>query len=266
MIMKDIDSLMERQVHSFYSKRIRPYIKNRMTQQRLKLVMWDVWAYLPLFLIKGLSAIDKLRLLYQFLRIDWSILSGHKPSEILPIVREMAERGKVKNELMVEAGCWLGASSAKFSLLAKHFGYTLMVYDSFQGVEQLTEVDLRFKGNDFSGNYVGPKDKVIQNVRNYGNIDVTEFYEGWFVDTIAANPPQGTIGIVYIDCDVRKGTYEVLQGVVPNMADSGVIFTQDFHIRPVRDLLQDEKTWQALGVSDVKLQHEVRHLASIRLN
>jgi O-methyltransferase len=262
--MKDGKLLTERLVHSFYEKRIRPHIKSRIAQQRLKLVAWDVWGYIPLFMVKGLSLVDRFRLLYQFIWIDWNVLSGHKPSEMMPILRAFGARGAVKDEVVVEAGCWLGAGSAKFSLLARIFGYTLLVYDSFQGVEPLTDVDLRFNEFDFSGEYVGTKDEVVHNVTKHGNVEVTEFYEGWFIDTIAVNPPRRRIGIVYIDCDIRKGTHEVLQGVVPNMADSGVIFTQDFHIRGVRDLLEDPATWRAFGISNIRLQHEMRNLASIR--
>jgi O-methyltransferase len=147
---------------------------------------------------------------------------------------------------MVEAGCWQGGSSAKFSLICGLLGYTLRIYDSFQGVEPLTTEE-RAKSYDFSGQYASPEAVLRSNLSCYGNPDVCRIYPGWFAETLSIHPIHEPIRGVYIDCDVAKGTFEALVGVTPGLSTNGWVFSQDFHFPTVRDLLNDPGTWQSLG-------------------
>ena len=70
--------------------------------------------------------------------------------------------------------------------------------------------------------------------------------------------------MAYIDCDLGKGTLEVLQSAVPSLADDGCVFTQDFHIDPVRRVLDDPGTWESLGVPAPRIVQEGVYLASMR--
>ena len=71
--------------------------------------------------------------------------------------------------------------------------------------------------------------------------------------------------VVFIDCDSAKGTLEVLRGVVPSLARDGVVFSQDFHIAPVRELLLDRRTWERYGCGDPSIERLCGHLAMVRL-
>ena len=73
------------------------------------------------------------------------------------------------------------------------------------------------------------------------------FHQGWFSDTLARKPLIGPVRVVYIDCDVAKGTSEVLTGVVAQLVPDARVFSQDFRIEPVRALLQDPRTWERFG-------------------
>ena len=64
---------------------------------------------------------------------------------------------------MVEAGCWQGGSTAKFSIICRIMGFPLYVYDSFQGVEPTDQ-----EGWDFSGEYAASLPTVEANLRRYG--------------------------------------------------------------------------------------------------
>ena len=48
-------------------------------------------------------------------------------------------------------------------------------------------------------------------------------------------------------CDLLSATQDVLDGVVPQLADDGIVFSDDFHFDEVCDLLNDPATWQAYG-------------------
>jgi hypothetical protein len=45
------------------------------------------------------------------------------------------------------------------------------------------------------------------------------------------------VRLAYIDCDLVKGTEEAFAGLIPSLVDDGYIFSEDYHIKPVHDLL-----------------------------
>ncbi len=165
---------------------------------------------------------------------------------------------------MVEAGCWNGGASAKFSLVCKLGGYRLRIYDSFEGVEPMTSEEKQ-RGYDFSGEYVASDATLRANLQRFGAPDVCSIHKGWFAATLARSPVAEVVRVVFIDCDSAKGTQEVLLGVVPSLASDGVVFTQDFHIASVRDLLLDRRTWERYGRGDPGIERLCGHLAVLRL-
>lgn len=182
-------------------------------------------------------------LLKRFFVIDWHLEHAHHPIEISRIAHILAERPAANGEVMIEAGCWKGGSSAKFSLLCYKLGYQLRVYDSFQGVEPMSP-EVKADDYDFSGKYAASQQSVMDNIKKYGELSACTFYPGWFADTLASAPVDVPVRIAYIDCDLAKGTMEVLQGIAHNLVSDGYIFSQDFHIRPVREALFDPQMWE----------------------
>src|SRR5205814_2011900 len=89
-------------------------------------------------------------------------------------------------------------------------------------------------------------------------------HKGWFAATLARSPVSDVVRVVFIDCDSAKGTQEVLLGVVPSLAGDGVVFSQDFHIAPVRELLLDPGTWERYGRGGPSLERLCGHLAMLR--
>src|SRR5206468_12874062 len=131
---------------------------------------------------------------------DWNFPHAHKPREVVAVLRSIAERPVRAGEIVVEAGCWMCGSTAKFSVFCHEFGFELHVYDSFEGVESRTAAE--GSSNDFSGQYRAQLDRVREHVREYGAIEVCHFHKGWFADTLAGQPPQMPVRGVYIDCDL----------------------------------------------------------------
>ena len=239
-----------------------PHIASPVHRQRLKLLYY-VWGYAGLLTVPGLRARDRVRLLGRFLRIDWNIVHAHLPSEVVTIARALSERPARPGEVMVEAGCWQGGSSAKFSLLCELLGYELWIHDSFEGVERLSAEDQAHEW-DFAGQYASSQERLREHLRRYGAPDVCHIRAGWFSDTLATKPFPRPVRVVWIDCDLGKGTLEVLRGVTPSLVDDGWIFSQDFHIEPVRRVLQDPTTWRELGRGDPEIRRLGLFLASVR--
>ncbi|HEV8453313.1 MAG TPA: TylF/MycF/NovP-related O-methyltransferase [Gemmatimonadales bacterium] len=241
-----------------------PRIANPLHRQRLKLLYY-IWGYAGLLGIKGLTLPERLRLFGEFLRVDWNVLHAHLPSEIVQVTRALAERRARAGEVMVEAGCWQGGSSAKFSLVCRLLGYELWIHDSFQGVEVLSPQD-QAKEWDFGGQYASGEERLRDHLDRFGALEVCRVRPGWFADTLALAAVPRPVRAVWIDCDLGKGTLEVLRGVVPSLSDDGWIFSQDFHIEPVRRVLRDPEIWREFGRGIPTIRVLGRYLASVRFS
>jgi len=236
---------LERRIRAAYRRLLRPVLGTPIRQQRVKLLYY-LLGYLRLWKIPQLTNRQRVGMLRRFLRIDWRIPHAHLPMEIAYIAEALADRPAKPGEALVEAGCWQGGSSTKFSILCKELGYDLHIYDSFEGVEALNAEE-QSKEWDLAGQYASPESRLMENLEQYGEVDVCSVHPGWFSETLATGPTPFPVRVAYIDCDLGKGTLEVLQGVVPSLASDGVVFSQDFHIAPVRQVLRDPETWRSLG-------------------
>jgi O-methyltransferase len=119
-------------------------------------------------------------------------------------------------------------------VLCHRLGYRLLIYDSFAGVETPPVEQQPRENAAFFGEYTASLDFVRENIRRYGEVSVCELIPGWFCDTLAKTPIHAPVRLAYIDCDLEKGTDEVLHEVVPSLVPDGVIFSEDYHISVVR--------------------------------
>lgn len=250
-----MNSFLQRSLGALYRRLIRSKLSS-LQQQRFKL-LFTVWSYRLILPIKTISIKDRIRLILKSIAVDWNVQHGHWPGEIARVMAAIGERKAIPGEVIVEAGCWMGGSTAKFSLICKLLQYKLFVFDSFEGVENVP-------GNSFSGKYAADLDLVKKNVAAYGDVEVCEFVPGWFADTLAENIFQHPVRVAYLDCDLAKGTFEVLQGLLPSYVDEGVICSQDYHILEVQALLDNDDTWQKLGVSSTTITDRYRNLVTFR--
>lgn len=251
---------MKEIVHRLYKKFIRPFLKSPMSQQRVKLILWDIFSYFRLLGLHNMSFSQKISIAKKCILTDWHVSHAHKPIEIIPILIEISERNGDGKEVFVEAGCWLGGSTIKFSLLCQAFHYPLHVFDSFSGVEFNTESSE--EEAKFFGEYIGPFEQVKSNIKTFGCLEVCTFHKGWFEDTI--NEVQFPVRMAYIDCDLSKGTKEILSVVVPNLSKDGTVYTQDYQIISLRTMLHKKSTWDTLKLPEPKINHVARNLATLK--
>lgn len=217
-----------------------------------------ITGYSGILSISALTFGQKLGLIRGCMRVDWNIILGHRPQEIAFIFQEMARLGGGEG-VMIEAGCWNGGSTAKFSLMCQLLGIKLQVYDSFQGVEPVTGAYDHWY--DYSGEYSASEALVRGNVAKYGCIELCSFHPGWFKDTMAEGLITDPVRFVYIDCDLSKGTKEVLDGIRGHLTHPSIIFSQDYHIPPVREMLNSADTWKSIGMEIPEIRFGAHHTA-----
>lgn len=196
-------------------------------------------------------SLDRWALLRKLYRVSIDVNCPHTQAEILAYVTAILTTSSAVPGCFVEAGCFKGGSTAKFSLAAYHAGRDLVVFDSFEGIPENDEAHrINIFGGPASfrrGDYCGALDEVKANVARYGRLDVCRFVQGWFDDTMPSF--EEPIAGIYLDCDLVSSTRTCLKHLYPLLQPGGVLFSQDGHLPLVLELLADDTFWQdELGV------------------
>lgn len=125
---------------------------------------------------------------------------------------------------IVECGTWKGGSAANLSLVCKVTGRKLKIFDSFQGLPEGQAEDRQAVYN--TGDYCGPLDTVKENIRKYGAIDVCEFVEGWFDQTLPELDEP--VLLAFLDVDLELSLETCVRYIWPNLTERGYIFIDEY--------------------------------------
>lgn len=193
----------------------------------------------------GISVWKKLRIVRQLYVISANVESPHLQEEILAFIRAILSLpGRIEG-VIVEAGCYKGGSTAKFSLAADIMNRELVVFDSFQGIPDNSEPHnktiLGGKAHFRKGAYCGTVDEVKANVERFGRIAHCRFVEGWLENTLPTFKKR--VAAVYIDVDLASSTRTCLKYLYPLLERGGVLFSQDGHLPLVIEVFEDDDFW-----------------------
>lgn len=189
-------------------------------------------------------------LLHQFWNISQSIDCPHTQDEVLAFAETILSLAPSVPGCVVEAGCYQGGSTAKFSLAAGLATRELVVFDSFQGIPAHDEdhgINIFGRPVTFAeGEYAGTLEQVQDNVRRYGSIHTCRFVQGWFKDTLPEfHEP---VAAAYLDVDLAESTRTCLAYIYPRLQLGGVLYSQDGHLPLVLDVFDDDSFWrEAVG-------------------
>ena len=226
----------------------------------------DLKAYF-VFLFQGSLPVpffERLKIIKQLNVISQNVPHWHTQDEMLQCISAILTSRATGGGVIVEAGCFKGGSTAKFSLAAAIVDKQLVVFDSFEGIPKNTEQhDKTIFGVPISfheGIYAGALDEVRGYVSKYGRVDHCKFVKGWFDDTLPNF--HDPISVIYLDVDLVSSTRTCLKYLYPLLEPNGVLFSQDAHIPLVIDLLDSDEFWlnevgckkpQIQGLRDRKL-------------
>jgi O-methyltransferase len=206
-----------------------------------------------LFQIKHqISLIEKAAILKRLYKISYFIDCPHTQKEILTFIDAILNIPDLLPGCVVEAGCYKGGSTAKFSLAASLMNRPLVVFDSFEGLPSHSEPhNKNIYGNPVTfseGEYKGTLEEVEGNVTRFGQINACQFIKGWFADNLPSF--KEPVAAVYLDVDLVSSTKVCIQYLYPLLAKGGFMFSQDGHLPLVIDILDDYIFWEKeVGVS-----------------
>lgn len=177
--------------------------------------------------------------------VSANVDSPHTQEEILAFIEAILSLPSQLEGVIIEAGCYKGSSSAKFSLAAHLVKRKFFIFDSFQGLPQNSEPhDKTIFGGGAKfpeGRYCGTLEEVKANVKRFGHIESCTFVEGWHEDTLPKFKEK--VAAVYIDVDLASSTRTCLKHLYPLLQPGGVCFSQDGHLPLVIEVFDDDNFW-----------------------
>jgi len=195
---------------------------------------------------RELSFASKYALARRLRAITRAIDCPHTESEILSYIRTILALEPSRPGCVVEAGCYKGGSTAKFSIAAKLARRELVVFDSFEGIPRHAEdhgKNIFGKPVTFAeGEYTGSLDEVTRNVGTYGEVGACRFIKGWFKDTLPGF--QEAIAAIYLDVDLAESTRTCLKYLYPLLQPGGTLYSQDGHLPLVLKVFGDDAFWR----------------------
>jgi len=153
---------------------------------------------------------------------------------------------------IIECGCYAGGSTAKLSLLAKILGKNLLIFDSFEGLPDVSRNHQRVydtrrgASNWVSGKYNTNLEQVKANVKKYGDITNCSFYKGFFNKTLTESQLPGKIACAFTDVDLVSSVKECLIAIWPRISEGGIYFSHDIAFNEVLQVFSDEDIWQKI--------------------
>lgn len=189
-------------------------------------------------------------LVEQFERIDREVAIGTTPTDGL-FIAEMLLNLDAEG-VWVECGCFAGGSSSKISLIAGILDRKLMIFDSFEGLPEVEAQYLRdshCRRNEewqldwTPGKFKGSMELVKANIQAYGDLDVCEFVQGWFEDTLTAEHLPGQIAFAFSDVDLANSSNTCFEALWPKLTNQAIFATHDAAYLKVLQGFYDSRLW-----------------------
>ena len=197
----------------------------------------------------GLGALAKLRLLRGILRAARGVTAASEWPVHVMLATRILQTGPEVRGVLVECGCYKGASSASLSLVAAACGRELHIFDSFEGLPEPDDQDrahLILSKEEVqtyeAGAYAGALDEVKANIAEYGDISVCHFHKGWVEDTLPEF--HEAVAFAYIDVDLVSAEKTCLRYLWPLLQDGSYLFTDEAHHFQIAGVFYDEQWWK----------------------
>lgn len=146
---------------------------------------------------------------------------------------ETAIRENIPGDL-IETGVWKGGACILMRAVLKSLGIhnrTVWVADSFRGLpppqEELYPADRGDNHHTFEELAIS-RERVASHFDRYGLLDgQVRFLEGWFRDTLPANPA-GPLAVIRLDGDMYESTMDALVHLYPRLSPGGYCIIDDY--------------------------------------
>ncbi len=182
-------------------------------------------------------------------RVGASIPSASSLPEHLAMVERLLLVEPDVPGVVVECGCWKGASAASVSLAATVTGRSLHVFDSFAGLPDVEEADREHVLLDRpevhlyeAGMFAGALEEVRSNVARHGDVERCTFHPGWFADTLPSFDEP--VVQAFADVDLRSALEDCVLALWPRLQPGCAFFVHEAPHHEIASLFYDEAWWR----------------------
>lgn len=192
------------------------------------------------------SFFKRIFIIKQLYVISGNIPCEHTQHEMISVIQTILHTSLDTKGCVVEAGCYKGGSTAKFSIATNLTNRKLVVFDSFEGLpenEEPHEKNIFGGGASFTkGRYCGTLEEVKCNITKFGKLNSCEFIKGWFDDTMPffSKP----VVAIYLDVDLASSTRTCIKYLYPLLVPGGILYSQDCHLPLVINVIKDDEFWE----------------------
>ncbi|MDO8524139.1 MAG: TylF/MycF/NovP-related O-methyltransferase [bacterium] len=201
----------------------------------------------------GVGFSKKCKLLLQIYRIKRNVQTASSPYEHVQMVTEILKTPRAQEGRVAECGCYKGGSTCSLSLACSLTGRKLIIFDSFCGLPDPAPDDKVHHCPHINktpvyakGDYSGSLEEVKNNIKKYGCIDVCEFVEGYYEQTMpgfAANF-KGKFVFIFLDVDLRNSLEDCIRFLWPFLQNGCMLFTHEAPHLEMSALFFDQAWWR----------------------
>ncbi len=145
---------------------------------------------------------------------------GTSPIELFVIAHHLAAlQSRGVEGAVCEFGCFKGFSTSALSEACVRLGLCLDVFDSFAGLPPSESTYYR------EGDFKGSREEVEANVREFGDLSVVRFHEGFFSESVHLYP-EPKIACLWLDVDLEVSARDAMR-ILPRMDPRGCVFSDE---------------------------------------
>lgn len=198
----------------------------------------------------NISFLSRLKVAYQLLFAATRLRRNSATAfeEQLVLVNSIFAISPEDRGVLVEFGCYKGASSIALSIAAKFTGRKLIIFDSFEGLPVTDRNVHNFWGEaiDYKrGEFKGSFEEVRNNIERYGAIEVVEMVKGYFSDTLPNRPKNEIYSFIFEDADLVSSVKDVINFAWPRLSSGGRFFCHEARDLEVVQIFFDSKFWES---------------------
>jgi O-methyltransferase len=152
---------------------------------------------------------------------------------------------------IVECGCYAGGSTANLSLVCSLTGRQLEVFDSFQGLPNMSESDRTYRRlgpqhdqtiTYTTGEFQSSLKETKANVSRGGDVRVCNFNVGYFDKTLLNFSSDSAFA--FLDVDLRSSLETCVEHLWPLLQEGSYLFIHEAQEVEVVSLFFDREWWQ----------------------
>jgi O-methyltransferase len=199
----------------------------------------------------GIGLSTKVVLAFKMLRNTRKIPTLTYFFEHITMATRIMQISRSTSGCVVECGCYAGGSTANLSLVCSLTGRQLEVFDSFQGLPNMSESDRTYTrlgpqdSHTFTytmGEFQSSLKETKANVSRWGDVRVCTFNVGYFEKTLPNFSSE--VAFAFLDVDLRSSLETCVEHLWPLLQEGSYLFTHEAQEVEVVSLFFDREWWQ----------------------